>query len=108
MDNYSCELYKRAIRIHKKQKHNSKGLEKTFVARESIRNFLEYFKLKNGAISSYENKPRCDFKFAIVDEPTPFYLKENSFESASQLLSDLQGNDNIKLQRASKSDVAIG
>jgi hypothetical protein len=28
LDNYSCELYERAIRIHKQQKHNSKGLEK--------------------------------------------------------------------------------
>ena len=30
MDNYSCELYERAILRHKKQNHNSKGLEKTF------------------------------------------------------------------------------
>ena len=30
MDNYSCELYERAMLKHKGQKHNAKGLEKTF------------------------------------------------------------------------------
>ncbi len=29
MDNYSCELYERAILRHKGQKHNAKGIEKT-------------------------------------------------------------------------------
>ena len=41
MDNYSCELYERAILRHKAQKHNAKGLEKTYATRECLGNFLD-------------------------------------------------------------------
>jgi hypothetical protein len=37
MDNYSCELYERAILTHKGRSHNSKGLEKTFANRQLSR-----------------------------------------------------------------------
>lgn len=35
-DNYSCEGFGRAIRIHKRQTHNAKGIERTFAARANI------------------------------------------------------------------------
>ena len=46
MDNYSCELYERAILTHKGQSHNAKGLEKTFSNRENLRNFLDNYQLR--------------------------------------------------------------
>ena len=38
-ENFSCELYERAIRSHKQQKNNAKGLEKAYVERENISPF---------------------------------------------------------------------
>lgn len=46
MDNYSCELYERAILREKGQKHNAKGLEKTFSTRENMRNVLDDYQEK--------------------------------------------------------------
>ena len=40
-DNYSCEGFERAIRIHKQQTHNAKGIERTFAERENISYFCE-------------------------------------------------------------------
>ena len=109
MDNYSCELYERAILRHKKQKHNSKGLEKTFADREAIRDFLEYYKRKNGAISSYDNgKSKYEFNFEDVTNETPFYFKERSFTSAEELLHVATEHRNEKVKHAVKQGVVLG
>ena len=54
-DNYSCEVFERAIRTHKQQTHNAKGIEKTFAERENIRLFIRRYELKYGKLSTYSD-----------------------------------------------------
>ena len=44
-DNYSCEIFERAIRVFKQQTNNAKGIEKTFAERENIRIFIRRYEL---------------------------------------------------------------
>jgi hypothetical protein len=109
MDNYSCELYERAIRVHKQQKHNSRGLEKTFVFRESMRDFLKCYKEKNGDISSYDDQiPKYQFNTEIAQTATPFYFNEGSFKSAVGLLHDLKETQDARIKHAVKFGVLLG
>ena len=45
-DSYACELSECAVRIHKQQTHNSKGIEASFALRESMRQFLSLYTWK--------------------------------------------------------------
>ena len=109
MDNYSCETYERAIRTHKQQKNNAKGLEKTFAARESIRDFLVSYKDKNGPFSTYnEGQPKYQFLLDVIGDGTPFYFHETSFDSAVHLLKDMQGHLSPAVQHAISCGVALG
>ena len=47
-----CE---RAVRTHKQQAHNAKGIEKTFAERENIRLFIRRHEVKYGKLSSYSD-----------------------------------------------------
>ena len=58
-DNYSCEVFERAIRVHKQQTHNAKGIERTLAERENIRLFLRSFELHNGKLSRYSEGKKC-------------------------------------------------
>jgi len=107
MDNYSCELYERAVKDHKKQKHNAKGLEKTFIQRESIRSFIHEFKQRHGDISSYDCTVKCQSSKSL-DQPYPLLLKESSFAAAIQLLQDCNENHNPRIKHAMKCGIALG
>ena len=86
-DNYSCEGFERAIRIHKQQTHNAKGIERTFAERENIRLFLRRHELKYGKLSSYsDGKKRHSVDLDKVQNATFFH--ESSFEAAKALLND--------------------
>ncbi|XP_048576071.1 uncharacterized protein LOC125557470 [Nematostella vectensis] len=106
MDNYSCELYERAILRHKLQKHNAKGIEKTFATREALGNFLEDYEEVNGMISSY-GEGNQKYRFSM-DEAAPFYLHESSFASSKLLLEDLKGHVDEYKAHASSYGVGIG
>ena len=109
MDNYSCELYERAILRHKAQKHNAKGLEKTYATREKLRNFLADHQERNGPISLYGNEER---KYATDLEGMcePIQLHESSFSSAKALLKDLKENyeHTPAVKNAMSNGVAVG
>lgn len=108
-DNYSCELYERAIRSHKLQKNNAKGLEKTYAERENIRHFLQVYQQKNGPLCRYDDG-RDTFKFdeGILGRNYPFYLHENSIAAASSLIRHSSNLESPKLCHAIKNDVAVG
>ncbi len=90
MDNYSCELFERAILRHKAQKHNAKSLEKTFATRENMRNFLDDYQEKHGDISRYgADKRKYNFGLQEYDQLQPIHLQESSFEAGKTLLHDL-------------------
>lgn len=108
MDNYSCELYERAILRHKGQKHNAKGLEKTFATRENMRNFLDDYQGINGPLSQYDlNKNKYNFDLAAE---TPICFHESSISAAKALFHDVQlmSNPAPSLQHAISYGVAIG
>ena len=107
LDNYSCELYERAILRHKAQKHNSKGLEKTFAVRESIRNFLEDYEQVNGPISEY-GAGRQLYRFNVADAVIPYYFNELPFKSCKLLLKSLSDNPQPYIQHALSFGVAVG
>ena len=88
------------IRRHKQQKHNSRGIEKTYAERESIRDFLHWYKQKNGPLSSYEQKPKYQFQIEILQNRTPFYLKEASIQSAADLLTDFRDTPDERMRHA--------
>ena len=96
MNNYSCELYERAILSHKLQKHNAKGLEKTFADREALRNFLADYQERNGHLSLYGLDKEYKFNFATAARP--IMLHESSFIAAKAL-----SHDAIKLDNHSPS-----
>lgn len=109
LDNYSCELYERAILRHKRQKHNSKGLEKTFVNRERLRDFLEWYKRQNGPISSYsDGYQKFSFDFENINDDTPLFFNESSFACATELLNEARKNPNVRVQQATQNGVALG
>ena len=108
-DNYSCELYERAIRSHKLQKHNAKGLEKTYAERESIKQFLKIYQRKNGPLSDYgEGRPYCSDVHAALDKGEPIFLHESSIQAASALIEDLVRTEIPQVQQALSNGVAVG
>jgi len=100
-DNYSCELYERAIRSHKLQKNNAKGLEKTYTQRESIRHFLKVYQQTNGPICRYRNEGN-PFTF---DEGL---LSESSIAAASALIDNFSNHESLRMHHALKNGVAVG
>ena len=89
-DNYSCEMYERVIRSHKKQTNNSKRLEPTFVERERIRQFLSIFEQQHGPVSTLHNDEQSyEFKLDHYANPQPVILKEKSLSKATQVMKDL-------------------
>jgi hypothetical protein len=108
MDNYSCELFERAILTHKAQKHNAKGLEKTFATRENMRNFLSDYQETNGPFSTYDLH-KTPYKFKVDDATPPYFLQESSFDAAKVLLQDLQQHKHLPaINHAMSYGVAIG
>lgn len=107
MDNYSCELYERAIMGHKAQKHNAKGLEKTFATRENIRNFLEDYQEKNGPLSEY-GAGKTKHSYDLDHLASPILLHETSLSAAKALLQDMENIPNPAVQHAISYGVAIG
>ena len=109
MDNYSCELYERAILKHKGQKHNSKGLEKTFAVRENIRNFLDDYQAKNGPLSTYGNDVK-QYQFDLQEITPPIMLHESSFSAGKSLLHDMQQlqDPSPEVQHAMSYGVPVG
>ena len=111
MDNYSCELYERAILRHKAQKHNAKGLEKTFAERESLRNFLDDYKEKKGPLSQYGiGNQKYMSNFITEGAVRPLMLQESSFTAARALIHDIKkvANPSQALQHALSFGVVVG
>lgn len=102
-------MYERAIRSHKLQKNNAKGLEKTYAERENIRHFLQVYQQKNGPLRRYDDG-RGTFKFdeGILGRNDPFYLHENSIAAASSLIRHSSNLESPKLCHAIKNGVAVG
>ena len=108
-DNYSCELYERAIRGHKQQKNNAKGLERTFTERENIRHFLKVFQQKNGPVCHYDTgRDTFTFDEGLLYQDVPFYFNENSITAASALIQHLGNHASPKICHAIKNGVAVG
>ena len=86
-DNYSCDLYERAIRTIKVQKHNSKSIEPTYVEWETIRQFIQCYELKHGSLYDFTVE-RYPVKFDTEqDFAKPVYLYQRSFDAAKKLLN---------------------
>ena len=108
-DNYSCELYERAIRSHKLQKNNAKGLEKTYVERENIRHFLKVYQQKNGPLSHYDDgRNTFSFDEGLLARGVPFYFHETSINEAQALIRNFRGHGSPKIQHAIQNGVAVG
>lgn len=108
-DNYSCELYERAIRSHKLQKHNAKGIEKTYAERESIRHFINAYQLEHGSLSTYGEGKHYKFNIqATLDNHVSFYFHEKSIEAATTLLEECDGHESPLVQHAISHGVAVG
>ena len=108
-DNYSCELYERQIRSHKLQKHNAKGLEKTYAERESIKHFLKVYQQKNGPLSKYEQAKAYSFDVqAALDKGEPFFLRESSIAAATALIADIGKVESQQIQQALSNGVTVG
>ena len=88
-DNYSCDMFERVIRKIKEQKHNSKGLEKIYCERESIRLFFIDYQRIHGSL--YEFIPEKYTYRSEIGQPLDraVYLNERSFEATAKLLRDL-------------------
>ena len=109
MDNYSCELYERAILKHKAQKHNAKGLEKTFAVRENMRNFLDDYQERNGPLSQYGINDK-KYQFDLQEITLPIMLQESSFGAAKSLIQDMLQlpNPSPEVQHAVSYGVPVG
>ena len=110
-DNYSCELFERAIRIHKQQTHNSKGIEASFALRESMRQFINLYTARNGPLSNYGiNTPRYQFDMDTLQQPNAaIFLHERSFDAAVALIKDLEERrDDNRVNVSLKVGVAVG
>lgn len=108
-DNYSCELYERAIRGHKQQKNNAKGLEKTFAERENIRHFLNVFQQQNGPLCQYHTgRDTFTFDEGLLNQDVPFYLNEKSIKAASALIQHFSNHASPNMCHAIKNGVAVG
>lgn len=108
-DNYSCELYERAIRSHKLQKNNAKGLEKTYAERENMRHFLQVYQQKNGPLCKYDDGgDTFSFDEGVLGGNDPFYLHENSIAAASSLIRHSSNLESPKLWHAIKNGIAVG
>lgn len=108
-DNYSCELYERAIRGHKQQKNNAKGLEKTFTERENIRHFLKVFQQKHGPLCQYDSgRDSFTFDEGLLGKNVPFYLNEKSITAASALIHHFSNHASPKICHAIKNGVVLG
>lgn len=109
-DNFSCEFFERSVKYIKEQKHNAKGIEKTYYEREAIRIFLSDYQVVNGPLYEFcPEKFRYRFDIDIVEE-RPLYLNERSFEAASKLLKDLhdKGDQVPQSDWLIKSGVLLG
>ena len=106
-DNYSCEVYERAIRTHKQQTHNAKGIEKTFAERENIRLFIRRHELKYGRLSSYSDGKKLH-SVDIDKVESGVYFRESSFEAAKALLTDCKESNNEHICCASENGVLLG
>ena len=109
-DNYSCEMYERVIRSHKRQTTNSKSLEQTYVERENIRLFLSIFEQKNGPASMLHiDEQSYEFELGDYVNPQPVMLKEKSIAKATQLMKDLStSNMNASVENAIENSVIVG
>ena len=106
-DNYSCEVFERAIRTHKQQTHNAKGIEKTFAERENIRLFIRRYELKHGKLSSYfDGKKLHSVDLDKVN--SAIYFHEPSLEAAKALLTDCHESANEHICHASANGVLVG
>ena len=109
-DNYSCDMYERVIRKLKEQRHNAKGLEKTYCERENLRLFLIDYQRKHGPL--YHTIPeKFPYRFEMRQQyDRPFYLHERSFIAAKKLLIDLksESEQHVELQDIVKSGVLLG
>lgn len=107
-DNYSCEVFERAIRVHKQQTHNAKGIERTLAERENIRLFLRSFELHKGKLSRYSEGKKCHSVDLDNVQSAIFFFHEPSFKAAKALLLDCSGYDNEHLSHASENGVLVG
>ena len=107
-DNYSCEVFERAIRVHKQQTHNAKGIERTLAERENIRLFLRSFELHNNTASQGTQRGRNVTLLTWTMYNLPFFFHEPSFKAAKALLLDCSGHDNEHLSHASENGVLVG
>lgn len=106
-DNYPCEVFERAIRIHKQQTHNAKGIEKTFAEKENIRLFLHRYELLNGKLSSYSDGQKLH-SVDVDKVESAIYFCESSFEAAKALLTDCRESDNQHVHHACENGVLLG
>lgn len=108
-DNYSCELYERAIRAHKQQKNNAKGLERTFEERENIRHFLKVFQQKNGPLCQYDDgRDTFTFDEGLLARDDPFFLNEKSIAAAAALVQHFSNHASPRICHAITNGVAVG
>ena len=89
-DNYSCDMFERVIHKNKEQKHNSKGLKKTYCEKESPRLFFIDYQRIHGSL--YEFIPEKYTYHFEIGQPLDraVYLNEKSFEDVAKLLRDLE------------------
>lgn len=93
-DNYTCETFERGIRMHKQQRHNAKGLEKTFIDRECLRQFLEVYERKHGPLSRFQEDRGQYCSDLNMLEAGNLCLHECSVRAARTLIADLQRRPN--------------
>lgn len=107
-DNYSCEGFGRAIRNHKRQTHNAKGIEMTFATRANISYFcaaVSWSTVNCQAIRMARNVTlltwtKCKLQF--------FFFHESSFEAAKALLNDCSDSGNEHICHAYQNGVVLG
>ena len=109
-DNYSCDMFERSIKRLKEQRHNSKGIEKTYCERESIRLFLNDYELVHGPLFSIKIE-KHNYRFSLTDNVDgQCFLNERSYEAAEKLLWDLKAisQSNPNIQRLIETGVLLG
>ena len=85
-DNYCCDIYERTVDYWKQQKHNAKGVDKTYGERESIRLFIKDYEASVGKLE--ENRPvHTNFNYNDV-QGRPFFFNETTFDSAVRAIED--------------------
>ena len=108
-DNYSCEVFERAIRVFKQQTNNAKGIEKTFSERENIRIFLRRYELMHGTLSTYVNdEEKLHSVEAVNDLQPPVFFHETTFEAARSLLAACQASTSEHAHHPFENGVLLG